>query len=83
MVFKKGDRVRYLAHISDGQVVHYVPGDDVGTIVDTDYDEEYKADLYAVRFDNAPYGATSPFTGQTYGINYYPAEYLIPAEEGK
>lgn len=79
MGFELGDRVRYLARISDGQVTHLVPGNDEGTVIAVDQEDEWGR-LYTVQWDNAPYGQTSPFTGQVYTLNPYPEEYLIPAE---
>jgi hypothetical protein len=85
MEFQLGDRVRYLPKLETFQDINGdtftiggAPGADIGTVVDIEPDHEFGT-CFAVAWDAAPYGEVSPFTGQVYTINSYPADYLIGA----
>lgn len=87
-VFGLGDRVYYRSQsytFTDAvgtswmQESRIVTELGVGTVVDIRADDAFGT-VYTVTWDDGPYGEVSPFTGQTYTVNEYPAEYLILAE---
>ena len=71
--FGLGDRVCYRSEFGG------VLTDSPGTVVKVSDSLDWGV-LYAVRWDNFPYGTVSPATGQVYEVNEYPAAYLVLVE---